>query len=85
MKIENPRTLGRSLLFTAKAVDPGDNVSTLCNGCVLHPKNGCSNEINSETGTIGARVNLDSTGVKSLIKNKLSVPCGATTEIIFKA
>jgi len=84
MKIENQRTSGRNLLFTVKSEDRDPNVSNLCSSCILR-SNGCSNEVDPSKGIILARVNLDSLGVKSLINNDLEVPCGATSDIKFKA
>lgn len=83
MKIENIRTLGRTLLFTASSEEGDSDVTILCDNCVLR-SNGCSGE-GTRNGGFNARVNLDSNGVKSLVKNNLSAPCGATVEIKFKA
>lgn len=83
MIIENSRTLGRTLLFTVTPEKGDQDVSVICDSCLLRP-NGCSNET-TKNRSISARVNLDSTGVKLLAKYNLSVNCGASPEIKFKA
>lgn len=83
MKIENPRTIGKTLYLTAVPERGDPDATVTCNGCFLQ-SNGCGSE-NTTDGKILARVDLSSMGVKHLINSDSTVNCEATWEIKSRA